>query len=76
MDFFYVFISFLPIFHPLEILFLLLLLTMDNRYWMEFNKWEVFVNDELTRSFLSLEVTGEGLLEVYIRASYLHAYVS
>ncbi|XP_020586174.1 U6 snRNA phosphodiesterase [Phalaenopsis equestris] len=39
-------------------------LQFQRGYWMEFNKWEVFVNDELTRSFLSLEVTGGGLLEI------------
>ncbi|KAK8957194.1 hypothetical protein KSP39_PZI001181 [Platanthera zijinensis] len=39
-------------------------LQFQRRYWMEFNKWDVFVNDELTRSFLSLEVTGNGLLEI------------
>ncbi|KAH0466393.1 hypothetical protein IEQ34_006496 [Dendrobium chrysotoxum] len=39
-------------------------LQFQRRYWMEFNKWEAFVNDELTRSFLSLEVTGGGLLEI------------
>ncbi|KAL6911704.1 hypothetical protein ACP4OV_000509 [Aristida adscensionis] len=33
-------------------------------YWMEFNKWEHFVNDDCTRSFLSLEVTRTGLLEI------------
>jgi Uncharacterised conserved protein len=36
------------------------------RYWMEFDKWEVFVNDDSTRSFLSLEITGTGLQEVDI----------
>ena len=33
-------------------------------YWMDFNKWEHFVNDDSTRSFLSLEVTRTGLPEV------------
>jgi len=32
---------------------------------MEFNKWEHFVNDDCTRSFLSLEVTRTGLAEVF-----------
>jgi len=32
---------------------------------MEFNKWEHFVNDDCTRSFLSLEVTRTGLPEVF-----------
>lgn len=39
---------------------------LENRYWMEFDKWEVFVNDDSTRSFLSLEITGTGLQEVGI----------
>ncbi|KAJ3680614.1 hypothetical protein LUZ60_016892 [Juncus effusus] len=33
-------------------------------YSMEFDKWEVFVNDDSTRSFLSLEITGQGLQEI------------
>lgn len=33
-------------------------------YWIEFNKWDVFVNDDLTRTFLSLEVTGGGLQQI------------
>lgn len=36
----------------------------SQRYWIEFNKWDVFVNDDLTRSFISLEVTGGGLSEI------------
>jgi len=36
----------------------------QQRYWMDFNKWEHFVNDECTRSFLSLEVTRTGLPEI------------
>ncbi|XP_072960378.1 uncharacterized protein [Typha angustifolia] len=36
----------------------------QRRYCMEFNKWDFFMNDEKTRSFLSLEVTGGGLLEI------------
>lgn len=43
-------------------------LTVDvlkwNRYWIDFNKWEVFVNDDGTRTFLSIEVTTGGLAEV------------
>lgn len=35
-----------------------------SRYWIDFNKWEVFVNDDHTRSFLSLEVIRGGLAEV------------
>lgn len=34
------------------------------RYWIDFNKWEVFVNDDHTRAFLSIEVTTGGLSEV------------
>ncbi|XP_072983028.1 uncharacterized protein [Typha latifolia] len=36
----------------------------QRRYYMEFNKWDFFMNDEKTRSFLSLEVTGGGLPEI------------
>lgn len=36
----------------------------SNRFWIDFDKWEVFVNDDCTRTFLSLEVTGVGLAEV------------
>ncbi|KMZ64534.1 hypothetical protein ZOSMA_361G00140 [Zostera marina] len=32
--------------------------------WIELNDWEVFINDDGTRSFLSLEVTGGGLFEI------------
>ncbi|KAK1272500.1 hypothetical protein QJS04_geneDACA012536 [Acorus gramineus] len=39
-------------------------LQSQKRYWIEFTKWEVFVNDDHTRTFLSLEVTGEGLYEI------------
>lgn len=35
-----------------------------SRYWIDFSKWEVFVNDDRTRTFLSLEVITGGLLEV------------
>ncbi|URE43925.1 CBS domain, partial [Musa troglodytarum] len=35
-----------------------------DRYSVEFNKWNVFVNDEQTRSFLALEVLGGGLSEI------------
>nr|CAB3450535.1 unnamed protein product [Digitaria exilis] len=42
----------------------------QQRYWMEFNKWEHFVNDDCTRSFLSLEVTRTGLLEVFTLCIY------
>ncbi|XP_020263337.1 U6 snRNA phosphodiesterase, partial [Asparagus officinalis] len=36
----------------------------QRRYQIDFNKWDVFVNDDQTRSFISLEVTGEGLAEI------------
>lgn len=36
----------------------------QQQYWMEFNKWEHFVNDDCTRSFVSLEVTRTGLPEI------------
>ncbi|KAI3918614.1 hypothetical protein MKX01_041934 [Papaver californicum] len=34
------------------------------QYWIDFSKWEVFVNDEQTRSFLAMEVVAGGLAEV------------
>ncbi|KAL4339683.1 hypothetical protein GQ457_08G034720 [Hibiscus cannabinus] len=34
------------------------------RYWIDFNKWEVFVNDDKSRTFLSLEVVTGGLTEI------------
>ncbi|KAF8110416.1 hypothetical protein N665_0084s0026 [Sinapis alba] len=39
-------------------------LQLHKRYWIDFNKWEVFVNDDCTRSFLSLEITTSGLSEI------------
>ncbi|PIN05692.1 hypothetical protein CDL12_21763 [Handroanthus impetiginosus] len=39
-------------------------LRSHKRYWIDFNKWEVFVNDECTRTFLSMEVTTGGLAEI------------
>ncbi|KAL9422895.1 hypothetical protein AB3S75_035059 [Citrus x aurantiifolia] len=39
-------------------------LQSQRRYWIDFSKWEVFVNDDCTRTFLSLEVTTGGLLEI------------
>lgn len=33
-------------------------------YWIDFSKWEVFVNDDATRTFLSMEVVTGGLPEV------------
>lgn len=37
---------------------------IGNRYWIDFSKWEVFVNDDRTRTFLSIEVITGGLAEV------------
>ncbi|TYG85180.1 hypothetical protein ES288_A13G032500v1 [Gossypium darwinii] len=39
-------------------------LQFQKRYWIDFNKWEVFVNDDRTRTFLSLEVVTGGLPEI------------
>ncbi|XXG78012.1 hypothetical protein AAC387_Pa08g2044 [Persea americana] len=39
-------------------------LQSHKRYWIDFSKWEVFVNDERTRSFLSIEVIAGGLSEM------------
>ncbi|KAF3663634.1 putative myb-related protein-like [Capsicum annuum] len=33
------------------------------RYLIDFNKWEIFVNDDSTRSFMSLEVVAGGLAQ-------------
>ncbi|KAG5088262.1 hypothetical protein JHK86_000874 [Glycine max] len=39
-------------------------LQIQHQYWIDFNKWEVFVNDDHTRSFLSAEVVQGGLVEI------------
>ncbi|KAF3433210.1 hypothetical protein FNV43_RR24312 [Rhamnella rubrinervis] len=39
-------------------------LQLHTRYWIDFSKWEVFVNDDYTRTFLSLEVISAGLAEI------------
>ncbi|RAL51345.1 hypothetical protein DM860_010847 [Cuscuta australis] len=39
-------------------------LQFQKRYWINFNKWEVFVNDDQSRTFLSLEVITGGLFEI------------
>lgn len=50
-----------------------------DRYLIDFNKWEVFVNDDCTRSFLSLEITTSGLSEVCcttkvtLNVSFMHS---
>jgi hypothetical protein len=39
-------------------------LPFQRRYWIDFNKWEIFVNDDQTRTFLSMEVKTGGLPEI------------
>ncbi|PON60025.1 U6 snRNA phosphodiesterase Usb [Parasponia andersonii] len=39
-------------------------LQIQRRYWIDFSKWEVFLNDDRTRTFLSMEVTTTGLAEI------------
>ncbi|PQM39470.1 U6 snRNA phosphodiesterase [Prunus yedoensis var. nudiflora] len=39
-------------------------LQIQRRYWIDFSKWEVFVNDDHTRSFVSIEVIAAGLAEI------------
>ncbi|KAL2620469.1 hypothetical protein R1flu_000674 [Riccia fluitans] len=39
-------------------------LLSQNRYFVEFGSWEVFTNDEKTRTFLSLEIVAAGVLEM------------
>ncbi|KAJ0538599.1 putative U6 snRNA phosphodiesterase Usb1 [Helianthus annuus] len=39
-------------------------LQFQKRYLIDFNKWEVFVNDDKTRTFLSIENTTGGLPEI------------
>lgn len=39
-------------------------LQFQRPYWIDFNKWEVFVNDDCTRTFMSMEITATGLAEV------------
>ncbi|KAI3844594.1 hypothetical protein MKX03_001446 [Papaver bracteatum] len=34
------------------------------QYWIDFSKWEVFVNDEQTRTFLAIEVVAGGFAEI------------
>lgn len=45
---------------------------MWNSYWIDFSKWEVFVNDDHTRTFVSVEVITAGLAEVCWRAFSLN----
>ncbi|GMP23833.1 hypothetical protein CsSME_00001296 [Camellia sinensis var. sinensis] len=44
-------------------------LQFQSRYWIDFNEWEVFVNDDHTRSFLSIEVKTKGLAEWQVDVS-------
>ncbi|KAH7537769.1 uncharacterized protein LOC107414068 [Ziziphus jujuba] len=39
-------------------------LQLQRRYWIDFSKWEIFVNDDCTRTFLSMEVVAAGLVEI------------
>ncbi|XP_014502456.1 U6 snRNA phosphodiesterase [Vigna radiata var. radiata] len=39
-------------------------LHIQRQYWIDFNKWEVFINDDHTRTFLSVEVVQRGLIEI------------
>ncbi|KAI5430607.1 uncharacterized protein LOC127127968 isoform X2 [Lathyrus oleraceus] len=39
-------------------------LQTQQHYWIDFNNWEVFVNDDRTRTFLSVEVVHGGLVEI------------
>ncbi|KAL3524110.1 hypothetical protein ACH5RR_016944 [Cinchona calisaya] len=39
-------------------------LQSQRRYWIDFTRWVVFVNDDCTRSFLSMEVIAAGLTEI------------
>ncbi|XP_028079423.1 U6 snRNA phosphodiesterase-like isoform X2 [Camellia sinensis] len=39
-------------------------LQFQSRYWIDFNEWDVFVNDDRTRSFLSIAVITKGLAEI------------
>ncbi|KAJ8552857.1 hypothetical protein K7X08_020250 [Anisodus acutangulus] len=39
-------------------------LQFQRRYLIDFNKWEIFVNDDSTRTFMSLEVVAGGLAQI------------
>lgn len=39
-------------------------LQFQRRYLIDFNKWEIFVNDDSTRTFMSLEVVAGGLVQI------------
>ncbi|KAM1269481.1 hypothetical protein ACFX15_001645 [Malus domestica] len=52
--------------HQIDSLVTMLRQKLQNqrRYWIDFSKWEVFVNDDRTRTFVSIEVTAAGLAEI------------
>ncbi|KAB1204116.1 U6 snRNA phosphodiesterase [Morella rubra] len=39
-------------------------LQSQKRYWIDFSKWQVFLNDDHTRTFLSMEILTGGLAEI------------
>ncbi|CAN6565175.1 unnamed protein product [Malus baccata var. baccata] len=39
-------------------------LQIQRRYWIDFSKWEVFVNDDQTRTLVSIEIIAAGLAEI------------
>lgn len=39
-------------------------LQLQKRYLIDFSKWQVFVNDDRTRSFLSIEILAGGLVQI------------
>ncbi|KAL1319834.1 U6 snRNA phosphodiesterase isoform X1 [Arachis ipaensis] len=47
--------------------------TRHHSYWIDFNQWEVFVNDDHTRTFLSLEVVQGGLVEITKQIELINA---
>ncbi|KAM3361065.1 hypothetical protein P3S68_015919 [Capsicum galapagoense] len=46
-------------------------LQFQRRYLIDFNKWEIFVNDDSTRSFMSLEVVAGGLAQIRSKSKLL-----
>ncbi|XP_015958280.3 uncharacterized protein LOC107482345 [Arachis duranensis] len=44
-----------------------------HHYWIDFNHWEVFINDDHTRTFLSLEVVQGGLVEITKQIELINA---
>jgi len=43
----------------------------QKRFWVEFGSWEVFINDDRTRSFLSLEIVAAGTPEIQKQVSFV-----